>query len=245
VSRHAEDLTWERARAGKTDLLMLVKIADLADDDGRNAWPEVPRLMKYCRMSERGVEYTLQRLEQQGELLIEHNDAGREIVLRGGRTFRPKWFLHVRCVCEWEAYQRGEKPATLAGLGRAGRPRRKPATLAGSRAIKTRKVCLRNPQRLPAKPASSALGGYIGIDPAVDPAVEPDPPAPRSANGGRVRILRQDRREAERLLTLNFGRCWHEPPHTTNMADCRAEIAATLAEHRRDAEARATAPRSD
>jgi len=105
MSKRAEGLTWERARAGKSELLALVKIADLADDDGRNAFPEVAALARWLRASERGVLYILHRLVQAGEIEIEVNDAGRYIELKGGRRFRPKWFLHVRCVYDWEAYQ--------------------------------------------------------------------------------------------------------------------------------------------
>lgn len=185
MSRHAEDLTWERARCGKTELLMLVKIADLADDEGRNAWPEVPRLMKYCRTSERATQYILRRLERDREVDIEFNEMRRAIVLKGGRTFRPKWFIHVRCVCDWEVYQLEGKPAKSAGFEltlRQGRTARKPADFAGSCAAD-------KPQLSTGKPASTdevnrkkTYGGYIGIDPAVDPAEEqeqglrPSPP---------------------------------------------------------------------
>jgi hypothetical protein len=105
MSKRAESLVWERSRAGKTDLLAVIKIADLADDDGRNAFIEVPALARAIRASERGALYVLHRLEQRGEIEIEVNHDGRYIELRGGRQFRPKWFLHVRCVCAWEAYQ--------------------------------------------------------------------------------------------------------------------------------------------
>jgi len=112
---------------------MLVKIADLPDDDGRNAWPEVRRLMKFCRMSERAVQYTLARLVSSGEIEIEHNDSGREIVLRGGRTFRPKWFIHVRCAYAWDQYQhesgKPAKVASSASVLRPGRPKRNPQSL--------------------------------------------------------------------------------------------------------------------
>lgn len=105
MSKRAESLVWDRSRAGKSDLLMLVKIADLADDEGRNAWPEIPALARWIRSTERGALYILHRLEQDGEIVIEVNTEGREIRFKGGRTFRPKWFIHVRCVADWEAYQ--------------------------------------------------------------------------------------------------------------------------------------------
>lgn len=64
-----------------------------------------------------------------------------------------------------------------------------------------------------------------------------NPPTP--FQGARLRILRADRQEAKRMLKA-VGRCTHQPPHV-GTADCLAEIAAALAERRRDAEARAVA----
>lgn len=212
MSRQAEALTWERSRAGKSELLMLVKIADLADDDGRNAWPEVPALMKYCRMSERGAQYTLRRLVETGEIEIEHNDEDREIVLRGGRKFRPKWFIHVRCVCVWEEYQHETEPAKIAGF-ETGRPRRKPAKIAGSAKPETRKVCVENPQSLREKPAKIVDGLSIrarAFDPLVDPAVEQvqgaAPPAlPQKNADDPGRNLRVITKLAHEVLDLYEG----------------------------------------
>ena len=123
---------------------MLVKIGDLADDDGRNCFAEPEYLARKCRMSLRGAQYLLHRLERQREIDIEWNDHGREIVLRGGRHFRPKWFLHVRCVFAWDAYQHedGEvaKSSNSGGFKR-GRPRRKFAKVAHSDAPINRKDC--------------------------------------------------------------------------------------------------------
>ncbi len=62
------------------------------------------------------------------------------------------------------------------------------------------------------------------------------PPNPLRPEGGTpLRILRSDRQEAKRLLKVNFGRCTHDPGHV-DAASCEAEIAAALAERRRDAE---------
>lgn len=67
------------------------------------------------------------------------------------------------------------------------------------------------------------------------PDLKKEPPNPLSAKGGRLRILRADRQEAKRLLKQNFGHCTHEPKHISE-STCLAEIAAALAERRRDAE---------
>lgn len=181
MSRLAEALTWERSRAGGHDLLTLVKIADLTDDEGRNAWPEVPYLMEKCRMKERRTQYVLRRLVANGEIAIEMNAEGREITLRGGRKFRPKWFIHVLCVCAWAKYQRGWKPAKIAGF-KTGRPKRKPAESAGSQKRETRKNRTRNPHQRVLKPAKSSSAYKEGSlnDPLVDQkqgsATPTDPP---------------------------------------------------------------------
>jgi len=192
MSKRAEGLTWERARAGKSELLALVKIADLADDDGRNAFPEVAALARWLRASERGVLYILHRLVQAGEIEIEVNDAGRYIELKGGRRFRPKWFLHVRCVYDWEAYQSDVGPpgesANIAPSSpsppspfRTGRPLRKAANIASLSVSRNpqslRETVDRNPQSFPRnpqpaseKPAKTRIA--YKEDPLVDPLVE-------------------------------------------------------------------------
>lgn len=190
MSRLAESLTWERSRAGKSDLLMLVKIADGTDDDGRNAWMEIPRLMKYCRASERAAQNTLCRLVDAGEIEIEYNDEGREIVLRGGRRFRPKWFIHVRCVCAWDEYQQEvTKSAEPADL-RRGRPKRKSAESAVSRAIENRRNRQDNPQDQVKKTAETGSAYKEGS--CNDPVVEQEQGAARPAGSSNGRRTEDD-----------------------------------------------------
>lgn len=191
MSKRTEALVWDRSRAGKSDLLMLVKIADLADDDGRNAWPEIPMLAKWTRSSLRGALYILHRLEGAGEIEIDHNDAGREIVLRGGRRFRPKWFIHVRCVCAWDAYQtetrkdRGFSPgaesaklADSVSAFRRGRPtRRKMGPPNETPDRNAQSLPIENPQSFPSNPnglsAKSAKSRHAYKERSVsDPVVE-------------------------------------------------------------------------
>lgn len=191
MSKRAEGLTWERARAGKSDLLALVKIADLADDDGRNAFVEVPALARWLRASERGVLYILHRLVNSGEIVIDMNDSGRPVELKGGRIFRPRWFLHVRCVYDWEAYQLDDgppgEPASLAPSPapfRPGRSVRKPANLATFAVPRNPQSFPRNPQPVSEKPAKTRIA--YKEDPLVDPLVElqavaAPPPAPTKA----------------------------------------------------------------
>lgn len=154
MSNRAVALVWERARAGGSNLLMLVKIADLSDDEGRNCFAETPHLGRACRMAERTTQNTLQRLLGDAEIEIEYNDTGREIQLRGGRLFRPKWFIHVRCVCEWTAYreepQQSAASADFARQLRRGRPSRKSAASADSGDGENRGIRRRKP-RIPGR----------------------------------------------------------------------------------------------
>jgi hypothetical protein len=163
MSKRAEALVWERSRAGKTDLLAVIKIADLADDEGRNAFIEVPALARAIRASARGALYVLHRLAQHGEIEIEVNTEGRYIELRGGRQFRPKWFLHVRCVCAWEAYQlETARPAAdadadaesekIADSDTVRFPRGRPSRAADKSEKIAHFATTRNPQSFPSNP---------------------------------------------------------------------------------------------
>lgn len=55
-----------------TDTLVLVGLANHADPDGRHAFPSVDRLASYARLTRRGVQLALRRLE--GERIIEPGD---------------------------------------------------------------------------------------------------------------------------------------------------------------------------
>lgn len=61
---------WESSQHAGSDLLMLLAIADFADDDG-NAYPAVSTLAAKCRMKPRNCRYLLRTLEESGELSIE------------------------------------------------------------------------------------------------------------------------------------------------------------------------------
>lgn len=60
---------WESSRHSGSDLLMLLAIADFADDDG-NAYPAVSTLAAKCRMKPRNCRYLLRSLEESGELSV-------------------------------------------------------------------------------------------------------------------------------------------------------------------------------
>jgi hypothetical protein len=60
---------WAESRHGGSLLLMLLAIADFADDEG-NAYPAVGTLATKCRMSSRNANYVLAQLQDSGELVI-------------------------------------------------------------------------------------------------------------------------------------------------------------------------------
>lgn len=67
---------WDDSEASGTDLLVLLAIADAADQDGGNAWPGIDRIAGMCRVSARTVQRSISRLEDLGELIVERNMGG-------------------------------------------------------------------------------------------------------------------------------------------------------------------------
>lgn len=63
---------WAGSAHSGTGLLMLLAIADFADDDGR-AYPSVATLARKCRMTPRNVNHILAALRDSGELEIRQN----------------------------------------------------------------------------------------------------------------------------------------------------------------------------
>lgn len=60
---------WAQSQHAGSNLLMLLAIADFADDDG-NAYPSVSTLAKKCRMSPRNANHVLAALRESGELTV-------------------------------------------------------------------------------------------------------------------------------------------------------------------------------
>jgi len=67
---------WEKSRHKGSDLLMMLAIADFADDDGR-AYPAVPTLAAKCRTTPRHTNRILAGLRASGELEIRVNEGPR------------------------------------------------------------------------------------------------------------------------------------------------------------------------
>ena len=67
---------WEHSAHGGTELLLMLAIADFADDDGR-AYPAVPTLAAKCRLQQRRANYILSKLKASGELEVSANTGPR------------------------------------------------------------------------------------------------------------------------------------------------------------------------
>ena len=67
---------WELSDQRGNDLLMLLAIADFADDDG-NAYPSVQTLATKCRMKPRNANVILAALRESGELDVRQNEGPR------------------------------------------------------------------------------------------------------------------------------------------------------------------------
>ncbi|MDQ3328732.1 MAG: helix-turn-helix domain-containing protein [Chloroflexota bacterium] len=83
MSIRARDYVWEHSRQSGAALVLLLAIAERADDDGE-AWPGVAYLAAKSRLSGRGVQKLLRKLEEDGELRTERG---------GGRRVTNRYFL--------------------------------------------------------------------------------------------------------------------------------------------------------
>ena len=73
---------WEHSEAKGTELLLLLAIADYANDKGM-AWPSITTLARKCRMSRRYTMSLLQKLEAKGAIEIQ-----RRVGIRGNNRYR-------------------------------------------------------------------------------------------------------------------------------------------------------------
>lgn len=67
---------WADSKHAGSELLMLLAIADFADDDG-NAYPAVPTLAAKCRTTPRHANRLLSALRASGELEVRINEGPR------------------------------------------------------------------------------------------------------------------------------------------------------------------------
>lgn len=68
MSVRVQAWVWEHSQAEGMTRLVLLAIADSAEDDGSDAWPSFETLTKKCHCSESTVRRAIRRLEELGEL---------------------------------------------------------------------------------------------------------------------------------------------------------------------------------
>lgn len=182
MSKLAEAHVWRHSRAKGSNLLVLLKIADLSTDEGRDCWLSAKTIAGWCRLTVRASRYILHKLEREGELIIDLNTERRPVHI-GRRLFVPEWFLHLRCVCEWEAYEHETQAEKFASSGfkvgrKASSAHREKISAAASST--TGKDFTATGSGLPANRKNHVP--HKRNDPLVDPLVEykqgpgPDPP---------------------------------------------------------------------
>jgi hypothetical protein len=76
VSIKVMNWVWEHSTAKGSELLLLLAIADTADDRGRNAFPSISTLAGKTRMSRRTVQRLVVKLETEGHLVL-RREGGR------------------------------------------------------------------------------------------------------------------------------------------------------------------------
>jgi hypothetical protein len=69
VSVHVISWVLHQSKARLGDRLVLLMLADKANDDGTGAWPSVRTIAREARMSVRAVQYSLRRLEAAGAIV--------------------------------------------------------------------------------------------------------------------------------------------------------------------------------
>lgn len=100
---------WESSALGGTELLLLLAIADHANDQG-TAWPSIGALARKIRMSERSTHYLLARIAKTGELSIERNKGPR-----GCNLFRVQCLQGADIAGVQESVSRGCKKQSPRG----------------------------------------------------------------------------------------------------------------------------------
>ncbi len=126
---------WDKSPTAGNERLVLLAIADTADDDGRNAWPSMSTLARKTRLDIRTVQRVIRRLEGSGQLVVEvaAGRAGTNVytVVMGGSdpaVARPHSYPQPPGRLPGVANRRGGAGATLPPARMPGDPRQSCAT---------------------------------------------------------------------------------------------------------------------
>jgi len=85
VSIKVSSLVWEHAPVGGSDLLVLLALADFANDEGTNAWPSHATLARKARLSEERIRHVLRSLQKRGLILVDVQAGGPATLRRDRR----------------------------------------------------------------------------------------------------------------------------------------------------------------
>jgi len=69
MSIKVQSLVWDHYPHGSTKLLVMLKLADVASDDGGDIYKSVPTLARFCKISERQMRRVLRELCDEGVLV--------------------------------------------------------------------------------------------------------------------------------------------------------------------------------
>lgn len=169
VSVHVSSWCWLHSHASGTDRLVLLAIADMANDDGEDAWPSYPTLATRCLVSEKTIQRSIQRLAELGELGVERMGGP---VGRGRTNQRPNKYRFPA----YQAFRKGSHPVPPSPPGSS---QADPSYPVGSSQsdypypVETRQIDLpSDPERVDTtgQRVDTAVTSY----PSLDPSLEPD-----------------------------------------------------------------------
>lgn len=189
-------LVWERSRHKGSDLLVLLAIADNANDQGV-AYPGVKYLSRKTRLTPRAVQYALERLLRGSELTIVAHGGGRRSNVYGIQ-------LDLLRGQQEQLHDDGEADATRANFASGNDP-------APTQTLHPTHELGCTP---PAKPASPK--------PSVEPSVEPSTP-PNPPSGGRRRNAAKLKSEFDVWSRQHFP---HADPRHVDVVVRRVRMAA-------------------
>jgi len=184
-----------REALGATEKLVLLKLADCADDDGANAFPSVRTLAEQCCMSVRATQYVLHRLRDAGLIEVQEEaqpGAYRPTTYRvvlGTRGAEAAPLRGAPSAPDSPASRAGERGAGRAPLRGATRDRRGVQSATGRGATRDRRGVQ------PVAPRS------VSTDPSNDPSIRTVPPSCPPALRGEERarrVLSGSRRKRDR-----------------------------------------------
>lgn len=102
------------SKASGTDKLILIGIANHDGDGG--AWPTIKTLARYANVSERAVQYSLEKLAALGEIEIHVNKGGNENTRSDRRPNRYDVLVKCPDSCDrTQQHRDGVKPSTQRG----------------------------------------------------------------------------------------------------------------------------------